>query len=150
MSTRSTIVYGGTFHLYNEMFDEQFIYLEMDGTHYEAGYNRVMVPIPIHIWEVIRKRGAPDLSFVGKTDAELLTLAEQRIDARIADYSQYQGETGFKAYLFHQIDAPRDKLIADEVERYHERRKFQEEIQAEIDTLEAKLKPPVRPPRTEV
>ncbi len=66
MSTKTTLAYGDTFHFYQEVLDEHYVYLELQGVKYEANYNRVMVPIPIHTWEVIRKLGAPNLSLVGK------------------------------------------------------------------------------------
>jgi hypothetical protein len=45
MSTKATIAYGPTFHLYHEALDEDFVYLEIEGTQFEASYNRVMVPM---------------------------------------------------------------------------------------------------------
>ena len=61
MSTKSSIAYGPTFHLYNEALDEDYVYLEMEGVQFEASYNRVMVPIPMHIWEYIRQFPGIDL-----------------------------------------------------------------------------------------
>jgi len=39
---------------------------------FEASYNRVMVSIPIHIWETIRQLGAAQLDLINHTDEELL------------------------------------------------------------------------------
>ena len=36
MSTKSTIAYGRNFHLYREALDEDYIYLELEGTKFEA------------------------------------------------------------------------------------------------------------------
>ncbi len=55
MSTKYSLARGPQFHLYCEVFDEDNVYLELDGTQFEAGYNRVLLPIPAHIWEVIRR-----------------------------------------------------------------------------------------------
>lgn len=49
MSTKITVAYGDNFHLYRESFDEDYIYLEMEGVQFEASYNQVTMPIPIHI-----------------------------------------------------------------------------------------------------
>ena len=57
MSTKSTFARGDTFHFYNEVFDDDHVYLEVRGTQFEAGYGRVMIPIPIHVWETIRHLG---------------------------------------------------------------------------------------------
>jgi|SRR5579871_688174 len=66
MSTKSTIVYDETFHFYHKLGDTHHVYLELRGTHFEAHYNRVLVPIPIHIWEVIRAEGGVDLSLADR------------------------------------------------------------------------------------
>jgi hypothetical protein len=48
MSTRSSIAYEqGKYHLYNECFDDDFVYLWQSDVDYSAGKNEVMVAIPI-------------------------------------------------------------------------------------------------------
>ena len=64
MSTKSSLAYGDTvvastrneskernlsFHLYQECFDEDNVYLELEGVEFEASPERVMVTIPIAI-----------------------------------------------------------------------------------------------------
>ena len=83
MSTKATIAYGANFHLYHEGFDEDHVYLELEGTQFEAAYNRVMVPIPVHVWEVIRQYPGVDLKYADKTDAELRQYVEQEVDDRL-------------------------------------------------------------------
>ena len=46
MSTKSTIAHGPGFHFYHEVLDEDHVYLELETTSFEAGYGRVMLPIP--------------------------------------------------------------------------------------------------------
>jgi hypothetical protein len=88
MSTKSTIAHGGNFHLYHEAFDEDYVYLELEGTKFEASYNRVMVPIPVHIWEVIRHYPGIDLKYADRTDAEIRRYVEQEIDQRLKRYEE--------------------------------------------------------------
>jgi len=88
MSTKSTIAYGKNFHFYHEVLDDNFVYLEMEGVEFEAGYNRVMVPIPIHIWEVIRRYPGIDLAWATKSDSEITQYVENEVDERIQDYSK--------------------------------------------------------------
>ncbi|MEM8723657.1 MAG: hypothetical protein AAGE84_30990 [Cyanobacteria bacterium P01_G01_bin.39] len=88
MSTKITVAYGDNFHLYREGFDQDYIYLEMEGVQFEASYNQVMVPIPIHIWEVIRQYPGIDLSWASRTDDEILRHVEQEVDQRIHKYQQ--------------------------------------------------------------
>ena len=49
MSTKITIAHGRNFHLYQEALDEDHVHLELEGIKFEASYNRVMVPIPVHV-----------------------------------------------------------------------------------------------------
>ena len=46
MSTKSTLAHGPNFHLYREMLEEDYVYLEVAGTRFEAEYGRVMVANP--------------------------------------------------------------------------------------------------------
>lgn len=124
MSTKSTLAYGDSFHFYEEVLDEHYVYLELQGVNYEAGYNRVMVPIPIHIWEVIRKHGAPDLSLVDKTDEE------QQNPSALNNY--------FGSLAYGAASDPRSEQIQRGIEYYQARRRDQQEIKAAINALEAK------------
>jgi len=79
MSTKITIAHGRNFHLYHEALDEDYVYLELEGTKFEASYNRVMVPIPVHVWEVIRRYPGIDLKYADRTDAEIRRYVEQEL-----------------------------------------------------------------------
>ncbi len=140
MSTKSTLAYGDSFHFYEEVLDEHYVYLELQGVNYEAGYNRVMVPIPIHIWEVIRKYGAPDLSLVDKTDEELLAKVEKYVDERIKEYEQNPSALNnyFGSLAYGAASDPRSEQIQRGIEYYQVRRRDQQEIKAAINALEAK------------
>jgi hypothetical protein len=141
MSTKSTIVYDDDFHFYHELGDERNVYLELRGTHFEAGYNRVMVPIPIHIWEVIRRFGGVDLSLADKSDEEMQALVEAEIDERIARYEQSRGTNTIASLRYFGADRPREEQIAEAIEENHASRREQREIQAAIRELEEKNRP---------
>lgn len=47
MSTKITISYDKTHHLYQEIFDVSNVYLEVSGHDFEASNGRVMAQIPI-------------------------------------------------------------------------------------------------------
>jgi hypothetical protein len=87
MSTKSTLAYGPTLHLYHEVFDDNNVYLELEGVPFEASYNRVMVPIPLHIWEVIRHYKGIDLNWVEQSDEELERYVIEQVDERLAQYA---------------------------------------------------------------
>ena len=93
MSTKVTVASGKNFHLYKEILDENFIYLEIEGVQFEASYNRVMMPIPVHIWEVIRQYEGTDLSWASKTDEEIVRYVEQEVDKRIKKLKEAENWT---------------------------------------------------------
>ena len=134
MSTKSTIVYGKTFHFYEECFDNQHVYLELEDTHFEAHYNRVMVPIPIHIWESIRHHGGPDLSLALLTDTELDSLAQANVDKRIEVYRQAKKDR-IRLIGYFGADRPRDEQLLEEQSKLAAKRQEQQEISAAIEEI---------------
>src|SRR5215467_8630207 len=123
MSTKSTIAHGRNFHLYHEALDEDCVYLELEGTKFEASYSRVMVPIPVHIWEVIRRYPGIDLEYADKTDAEIRDYVEQEVDERLKEYENANKRAKALVSLsgslaFGTADQPRDQQIAKGIEYY--------------------------------
>jgi hypothetical protein len=141
MSTKSTIAYGRNFHLYREALDEDYIYLELEGTKFEASYNRVMVPIPVHIWEVIRRYSGIDLQYAEKTDAEIRQYVEQEVAERLNLYAEAsEGSKGLvslsSSLVFGSADQPRDQQIAAGVEYFTKLREHQRQVKRAINDLE--------------
>jgi hypothetical protein len=99
MSTKCTIVHGPGFHFYHEILDDDHVYLELETTHFEVGYGRVMLPIPIHIWETIRHLGAARMDLADKEDGALVAMIERNVDKRIAEYQQAVNESPDRAGL---------------------------------------------------
>jgi hypothetical protein len=65
MSTKCSLAYSHeapAFHLYRELFDDENVYLELrgDGMEYEVSPGRVMVRIPLAVWEAIRQHPGSD------------------------------------------------------------------------------------------
>lgn len=138
MSTKSTIVYGPTFHLYYELVDEDAVYLELEGVRFEASYNHVVVPIPVHIWEVIRTYAGVDLSWASWSDEELRAYVERRVDERLARVAEVgpdsiAGLMGAVAYG--DVRAPRDEQIAQGVRHVERERDHQRQIVTAIEEL---------------
>lgn len=141
MSTKSTIAYGPTFHLYHEAFDEDYVYLELKGTKFEASYNGVMVPIPVHVWEVIRRYPGIDLKYADKTDAEIRRYVEQEVDERLKRFveagQRSKGLVSLAGSLaFGTADQPRDQQIAAGIEYFTKVRQHQRQIKQAIEELE--------------
>lgn len=143
MSTKCTITHGESFHFYSEIFDDDHVYLELDTTHFEAGYGRVMLPIPIHIWETIRHLGGARLELVDEEDDGLLTMVERDVDQRIAEYQQALSESpdraGFIALFgclpYGTADSPRADQIRRGMEYFRRERQRQRELKARIAAL---------------
>jgi hypothetical protein len=142
MSTRSTIAHGPTFHLYHEALDESFIYLELEGVAFEASYNRVMVPIPVHIWEIIRQYPGADLTWAEKSDEEILVYVEREVDERIQHYTQEENPrmrgllAAFGAIPFGTADMPREEQITQGMSYFMKQREHQQQIKRAMEDLE--------------
>ena len=142
MSTKITVAYGDNFHLYRESFDEDYIYLEMEGVQFESSYNQVMMPIPIHIWEVIRQYQGIDLSWAARTDEEIMRYVEQEVDGRIQKYQQAESEKHQRfialsgAIPYGNADTPRQQQLDRGIAYFHRLREHQQQIKQAIEQLE--------------
>lgn len=141
MSTRSTLAHGPGFHLYHEVFEEDYVYLQVEGTQFEAGYGRVMVPIPVHVWEVIRRYPGVDLGLADQTDDKLRRHVEQMVDDRLKRHQEAAENVKpiaalAGALVFGSIDEPREVQLAKGLEDYTRRREHQRQIQRAIAELE--------------
>ena len=141
MSTKITIAHGRNFHLYQETLDEDYVHLELEGIKFEASYNRVMVPIPVHVWEVIRRYPGIDLKYADRTDTEIRRYVEQEVDERVKLYEEAdersKGLVSLSGSLvFGTADQPRDQQIAAGVEYFTKVREHQRQIKQAIEELE--------------
>lgn len=141
MSTKSTVAYGKNFHLYKEALDEDFIYLELEGVQFEASYNRVMMPIPVHIWEVIRQYEGTDLSWARRTDEEIVQYVQQQVDQRIREYNQAEDERSkslialLGSIPYGMSDTPRQEQIEQGISYFYKIREHQQQIEQAIEEL---------------
>ena len=141
MSTKATIAHGPNFHLYHEVLDEDYVYLEIEGTQFEASYGKVMVPIPVHVWEVIRRYPGIDLRYADKTDDELREYVEHEVDDRIRHYEKASERAKGIASLsgslvFGPADQPREQQIAAGIEYFTKARQHQRQVKDAIAKLE--------------
>lgn len=145
MSTKCSVAYGDNFHLYNECFDDSNIYLELDSTDYEVSYGRVIVKIPNHIWEVIRRRGEPRNDWRDKTDQEIEEQVVKEVDTRTKECPESIERIG-RASIYAicgsigsiSWEDPREEQIQRGIELFKSQRKFQQEMWAKIEELEKK------------
>jgi hypothetical protein len=139
MSTKSTIAHGRGFHFYHEALDESGVYLELEDVEFEAGYRRVMVKIPIDVWEVIRHTAPARLDLVDSSDEDLRRTVERQVDERVAEYERVKGDSRGEALVslcgslvFGGADEPRERQIRKGVEYYTRERGRQRQVAARI------------------
>jgi hypothetical protein len=147
MSTKCTLSHSNEFHFYRESLDDDHVYLEMNTTRFEAGYGRVLVPIPIRIWETIRHLGGARLDLIEVTDEQLVRMVEQEVDRRSAEYVAAErvraggGDllriAGCLVYGF--ADEARAEQIVHGVEYLTAERKRQREVQVAISALRSAI-----------
>lgn len=143
MSTKCTIACGENFHLYHEVLDDDHVYLELETTCFEAGYGRVMIPLPIHIWEAIRHLGGARLELVDKEDAELLAMVEATVCDRITRYEAAERDNPKRAALasfvgglsYGPANTPSAEQIRKGMEYYRRERQRQREVRDRIAAL---------------
>jgi hypothetical protein len=139
MSTKATIAYGPTFHFYHEVLDDNYVYLELEQVAFEASYNRVMVPIPVHIWEVIRQYPGLDLSWADQSDQDLVEYVSQQVDERrqrFAEAGEHQGLVSLCGELVYgKADDPRADQIQRGITYYQTLREHQQQVIASIKEL---------------
>jgi hypothetical protein len=143
MSTKCTIAHDASFHFYHEVLDDDHVYLELRTTHFGAGYGRVMMPIPIHIWETIRHLGAARMDLVDKEDSELMAMVEAEVDQRIARYQdamrEHPDRAGFVRLLgclpYGAADTPRADQMQSGMQYLQSQRQQQREVRKRISAL---------------
>lgn len=136
MTVKTTLAYGKNFHFYQEGFNNNCVYLELEDVPYDAGYRRVMVAIPIDVWEVIRLLGAAQLDLINLSDEELLELVERKVSQRVTEYERMRSIDAEKAallrfdnsYVFGAADSDPGQQIIRGKEYYQTERKRQREI----------------------
>ena len=146
MSTKCTLARGEDFHFYQEVLDADHVYLSLDTFQYAVWDGRVLVSIPIHIWETIRHLGGARFDLVDKTDAELRAMAAADVDRRIGEFAEAQRASPAEAdsvrrvggILYGAADTPRDEQIERGLEYFHKERQRQKRVKGSVAGLRAK------------
>ena len=136
MTVKATLAYGKSFHFYHEALDNNHVYLELEDVPYEVGYRRLMVAIPIDVWEVIRGLGAAKLELVNASEVEITNLVGEAVDKRIAEFERLRSSSREEAeslrfnnsLVFGAADTPREQQVRRGVEYYRTERERQREV----------------------
>lgn len=140
MPPKISIAYGKNFHFYREAHEHNYVYLELEDVPYEVGYLRVMLAIPVDIWETIRGLGAPSLDLVNTSDADLVEKVTSRVDERAAEYEGARASNREVAEMirlrdslvFGAADEPREDQVARGIHSYKVERDRQRAIVARM------------------
>ncbi len=119
MATKLTLAFGPDFHLYHDAEDDAHVYLELQAVG--------VVPIPVQVWEVIRRYPVADLSLAEMSDGQLRREVERQVAARLEAH---------EAGGFGPTDAPREAQIAKGLAVMTARREQQRWIRQAIAELE--------------
>jgi hypothetical protein len=136
MPVKVTLAYGKNFHFFHEALDANQVYLELEDTVFEVGYRRIMISIPIDIWETIRRLGGAGLDLVNTSNEELAQLVEGAVHRRIAEYERVKKSEPEKAELlrfsnsviFGAADEAREQQIMKGLEYHRTERERQREV----------------------
>jgi hypothetical protein len=148
MSTKSTIAYGDreetgySFHLYNECYDDENVYLEINHGH--------AIEIPMAVWESIRTFPGMSFDLADKSNAEIRKMVEEQVDERIAQIKaarKIKSEKRRKSaiawanlaggFLFGNATSSRQQQILNGIREYSRRRKFQRKVRSEARSIVA-------------
>jgi hypothetical protein len=137
---KTTLAYGRNFHFYQEGSNNDYVYLELEDAPYDAGYRRIMIAIPIDVWEVIRSLGETHLELVNSSDEELHDIVQGKVDERIAEYLRVRSSSAEKAELvrfnnsviFGAADKEREQQIVRGMQYYRTERERQRGIALRI------------------
>ncbi|UYM16309.1 hypothetical protein [Endozoicomonas euniceicola] len=139
MSTKCSLAYGDGFHLYEEILDDDFIYLSLDNVEFEASQNSVMVRIPLPVWECIRQFSNARFDLVDLDSEMLMARVIKEVDERIEEHytrgNKYAYVSGFLS--FGKPDEPRDQQIKKRLEYYLEEQDRQRLMKKKLDQLMA-------------
>ena len=100
-----------------------------------------MVPIPVHIWEVIRSYPGTDLSWADKTDEEIASYVEKDVNERIEKYEKAEDERHQRfislcgSLTYGSADTPRSEQIKRGMAYFEELREHQRQIKQAIEEL---------------
>ena len=124
MSTKSTIKYGDDFHFYNECFEDDKVYLELDKASWDAdSTGRITVGIPIAIWEFIKDTPSTEFKYAHMSDSDLEKDVTNYVDERIAKYNSEEDTakawTNFIGCIPYGLASdPRDEQISRGIDYY--------------------------------
>lgn len=140
MSTKATIRHGENFHFYEECFDDARVYLSLEDSYFEAYPDRVVVAIPLDVWEGIKNSFHADISYADKTNAEIRTEVEENVRARIERNAKLKkADKKFSAifgmFQYGDVNLPEEEQIKNGIKHFTKIRKKHKELKNKIEQI---------------
>jgi hypothetical protein len=140
MPPKVTIAYGNGFHFFREAHESNYVYLELEDAPFESGYRRVMIAIPVDVWETLRGLAPVELDLINTSDTALIEMVEARINKRMVEYERVRSSNPEKAQLirfndsikFGSVDEERETQVARGISYYKSERERQRAITARM------------------
>lgn len=136
MTVRTTLAYGRNFHFYLEAHENNYVYLELEDVPYEAGYRRVMIALPVDVWETLRGLAATQLDLVNASDDYLIEMVTLKVGERVSEYEQARASSPEKAegvrFKNAVVFGAADALLEEQIERGLQYFKLERERQRSI------------------
>lgn len=140
MAMRTTLAYGKNFHFYLQAHENNYVYLELEDVPYEVGYRRVMIALPVDVWETLRGLAATQLDLVNASDDYLIELVTLKVSERVSEYERArafgpekaEGVRFKNAIMFGAADTPREEQVEKGLQFYKLERERQRSIVARM------------------
>lgn len=136
MSTRSSLRSGENFHLFEECFDRDAVWLELSGCEFEAAPGQVAVRIPLAIWEHVRDATIAQFDLVDLND-EALEQHVRELWSKRQEMLRNEPERSilrFVGAMVWGVGSP-DEQLAHGLEWHLGERERQRVLRTEIDAL---------------
>ena len=97
-------------HIYQEPFDDDYLYLKFQGKSFEfkASGNGISIRIPLAWWAVIREAAETKLIFelADRTDDELIKIVEREVDERIKAFKEAKEKGSINHFTLLSLTSP--------------------------------------------
>jgi hypothetical protein len=140
MTVKTILAYGKNFHFYLQAHENNYVFLELEDVPYEVGYRRVMLALPVDVWETLRGLAATQFDLVNASDAELIELVTLKVNERVSEYQKVRSSDAEKAetirfknsIIFGLADEPPEEQVESGIQYYQMERERQRAIVARM------------------
>jgi hypothetical protein len=130
--TGLTLAHGKNFRIYDEIFEEGAIHLELQHCEFESTHEGITLRIPLDVVLVMQKLELVKLYWIGKTDQEIRAWVEGAVEVRLHDFATHASDQNRGLLATSSslgcIDDSREVQVATGIQYYTALREEQEAI----------------------